>query len=1008
MNHTMLYPSTYALFRLLAATFAVIWLVAQTPARANAQCTVPLGDLDQNGSTNIADVQCYILVALWSLGGAGGVPACATAFDTAADVNCDGSADVVDVQVAIAAALGIGLSPQVDSDGNGCLDTCETTPEAPILISEVLYDSVGADSNTFVEIAGPPGADLTGYGLRGINGNGGGVYNQIVLSGTIPGDGIYLIVHPDADPGLAALADLFDDNVDYQNGPDSIQLVIDSVVVDAVGYGEFPSPLVFAGEGLPAVDPPAGMSLARSMDLVDTDNNKSDFVALSNPTPGSVSCVPVCTPNAAECVGGLIRFCDLSATGCPVWSEPQACSNGFTCVLGACVASCVDECSLNAKKCEDNGVATCVAGGSGCTEWGDAAPCSSGWVCEQGECMAPCTDECTLGATACANSLFRTCILGADGCATWDDGLACPAPSACVDGGCSIILSQNTELCGVVDLRSVNGDFVVQGGATVTCNGAAASLSVYAKSIFVDPGSSIDLSGKSAIKSGLDFGICDDLNCNTGNGRTGASGGGNGTAGGNSANVSYKYKFSQFGSCDCGTCPGKVGGAIQNTAYDLEVSPGGRGGNGCAYYSEFQGCTDDAFGGKGGGVVRLFGSQDVTILGSVLVDGDNGDGGTLTAGTGGGAGGSILLAAPGVTVGGALSAMGGAGGVSNPFNVSCFTGQYNTNGGAGGQGRVKIVHGGSYVNNGTIFGATTNVSYLPPLDIQSDTHPVSGGVYNSTFDSFHVTWTKPYSSAAGYWWALSKSANFQLTPANGTYTTTPNVVVPASAFTSAGTWYFYVVTVHSNAETSTIANKYSFYVNNSPHNLTSPTHPIQTVWYSEPQKTTVTMAWSPPAGLSSSHFSGYWYKLDHQYGTLPGTEEDGYTFTPNTQVVLTHDWQGLPIGPGAYHFHLVAEDLMGNPTPVAVQYLLQIGSEPAKMNLFGYVKGPGNVPVTGALVQVHPYGNNVTTDVNGYFLISSLYLGKYDVYVTHPNYATLKQSIELSASIVPLTLNVTP
>lgn len=78
------------------------------------------------------------------------------------------------------------------------------------------------------------------------------------------------------------------------------------------------------------------------------------------------------------------------------------------------------------------------------------------------------------------------------------------------------------------------------------------------------------------------------------------------------------------------------------------------------------------------------------------------------------------------------------------------------------------------------------------------------------------------------------------------------------------------------------------------------------------------------------------------------------------------------------------------------------------MNLFGYVKNPTNMPVSEAIVEVHPYGKKTTTDVNGYFLFQDLYVGKYEVYVTHPNYAKLQKEIDLSPSIVPLTWMVSP
>ena len=57
--------------------------------------------------------------------------------------------------------------------------------------------------------------------------------------------------------------------------------------VDALGYGSFGAGDVFAGEGQPAPDPPAGESLARLFANADSDDNASDFIALATPTPGT-------------------------------------------------------------------------------------------------------------------------------------------------------------------------------------------------------------------------------------------------------------------------------------------------------------------------------------------------------------------------------------------------------------------------------------------------------------------------------------------------------------------------------------------------------------------------------------------------------------------------------------------------------------------------------------------------------------------------------------------------
>jgi hypothetical protein len=62
------------------------------------------------------------------------------------------------------------------------------------LISELYYDAVGTDDGqSFVELYGLPGTDLTGLLVQGINGTGGTVTDTIALSGVIPADGLFVI-----------------------------------------------------------------------------------------------------------------------------------------------------------------------------------------------------------------------------------------------------------------------------------------------------------------------------------------------------------------------------------------------------------------------------------------------------------------------------------------------------------------------------------------------------------------------------------------------------------------------------------------------------------------------------------------------------------------------------------------------------------------------------------------------------------------------------------------------
>ena len=157
----------------------------------------------------------------------------------------------------------------------------------PVIINEVLYDGPGSDADdVFTELYGTPGLLLDGWSLTGTNGDNGTIYRSIALTGAmIPGDGYLLITTASANPLLIILTD-FIANVDWQNGPDSIQLLDPAgTIMDALQYGD--AGIYNRGEGLPAMMPATGHSLARELPILDSNNNRSDFIELSLPTPGT-------------------------------------------------------------------------------------------------------------------------------------------------------------------------------------------------------------------------------------------------------------------------------------------------------------------------------------------------------------------------------------------------------------------------------------------------------------------------------------------------------------------------------------------------------------------------------------------------------------------------------------------------------------------------------------------------------------------------------------------------
>lgn len=195
----------------------------------------------------------------------------------------------------------------------GCAAWVFVTPgiARALWISEVLYDAEGSDAGRgFVELFGAPGTDLTDFVIEGVNGSNGAVTPSVALAGSIDPDGFFVVASESGGTTEVPNADLLR-SFDFQNGPDSIVLRDpDGAVLDALGYGSFGAGDVFAGEGAPAPDPPAGSSLARLFADLDTDDNSVDFVALETPTPGT-GYAQVPAPDAALLWPPMLCLCAL-------------------------------------------------------------------------------------------------------------------------------------------------------------------------------------------------------------------------------------------------------------------------------------------------------------------------------------------------------------------------------------------------------------------------------------------------------------------------------------------------------------------------------------------------------------------------------------------------------------------------------------------------------------------------------------------------------------------------
>jgi len=167
-----------------------------------------------------------------------------------------------------------------------CLLLAGALPAGAVCINEVLYDPAGADAGReWVELhhAGTQPVDLAGWRLEAGNGARPGDW-RAQWEGR-PGDrivpgGFFLIAGELAEVPADARAPLA-----LQNGPDGVRLRSAlGTVADCVGWGDLEYAEYY--ETRPAPRVPAGSSLARTADGVDSDDNAADFRPAARCTPG--------------------------------------------------------------------------------------------------------------------------------------------------------------------------------------------------------------------------------------------------------------------------------------------------------------------------------------------------------------------------------------------------------------------------------------------------------------------------------------------------------------------------------------------------------------------------------------------------------------------------------------------------------------------------------------------------------------------------------------------------
>jgi hypothetical protein len=100
------------------------------PSGTHAGCPDVLGDFNGSGEANVSDVKCSLLWVLHEMADpASPWPTCTPSDGPKSiDADCSDSIDLVDIYVALLAALSAPLPPTLDANGDGCIDRCEPLP----------------------------------------------------------------------------------------------------------------------------------------------------------------------------------------------------------------------------------------------------------------------------------------------------------------------------------------------------------------------------------------------------------------------------------------------------------------------------------------------------------------------------------------------------------------------------------------------------------------------------------------------------------------------------------------------------------------------------------------------------------------------------------------------------------------------------------------------------------------------------------------------------------------
>ncbi|MFW5966673.1 MAG: carboxypeptidase-like regulatory domain-containing protein, partial [Persicimonas sp.] len=268
----------------------------------------------------------------------------------------------------------------------------------------------------------------------------------------------------------------------------------------------------------------------------------------------------------------------------------------------------------------------------------------------------------------------------------------------------------------------------------------------------------------------------------------------------------------------------------------------------------------------------------------------------------------------------------------------------------------------------------------PPLDVSSSSHPNSDIYYNDDFDQIAFSWEKPFPGLQGYYLALNDEENYVPSADNAEFLADEVTTYDRDDLVD-GANYFHITPVDSQSNTGGMESRFPVYLNTEPPTVTSDSHSDEAEWSDNDD---VNLSWSDERPEDS--FTGYYYTVDEYGDTVPDKDD---TFLPidQKQTILSDHEEG------AFAFHIVPVDTVGNLTSEAETYRFRIGDDPGEGTVLGTARDEDGNDIEDVRVTVNRglFGDAVPddeTNASGEYNLGDVPVGEWEFQATADGYET--------------------